>query len=161
RIRTSEVVLGPERAFGHRPRPILRVGFASDFHAGGMTDDRILAQACEALAAMEPDVLLFGGDFVSVRGADVARIGPSLAALTAPYGKFAVLGNHDLHADYVLIEDALDRAGIRLLSNENVRLPEPFGDVVICGLDDPHSGQPRADLAMDGVHGTRIVLMHS
>jgi uncharacterized protein len=161
RIRTSEITLGAERAVAHRPRPVLRLGFASDFHAGGMTDDRVLAAACDALAALQPDVLLLGGDFVSVRGADVDRIAPRLAAIPAPLGKFAVLGNHDLHADHARIEAALERAGVQILTNRNVRLPSPFGDVVICGLDDPTAGNPRADLAMDGVTGTRIVLMHS
>lgn len=161
RIRTSEITLGPDRAAAHRPRPVLRVGFASDFHAGGMTDSRVLADACAALAAMEPDILLFGGDFVSVRGADIERIAPRLAELSAPLGKFAVLGNHDLHADHELIEARLEHAGIRVITNRNVRLPEPFGDVVICGLDDATAGTPRPDLALDGVAGTRIVLMHS
>jgi predicted MPP superfamily phosphohydrolase len=161
RVRTSEITLGPEHAAAHRPRPVLRLGFASDFHAGGMTDNRILAEACSALTAMQPDVLLFGGDFVSVRGGDIERIAPRLADIPAPLGKFAVLGNHDLHADHERVEAALEDAGIRVLTNRNVRLPEPFGDVVICGLDDATAGNPRADLALDGVSGTRIVLMHS
>lgn len=161
RVRTSEVALSPVRADGHRPRPVLRIGFASDFHAGGMTDDRVLADACAALTAMRPDLLLFGGDFVSVRGADVERIAPRLAAIPAPLGKFAVLGNHDLHADHMRIESRLELAGIRVITNRHVRLPEPYADVAICGLDDATAGTPRADLALDGVSGTRIVLMHS
>lgn len=161
RVRTSEITLSPQRATAHRPRPVLRVGFASDFHAGGMTDARILDEACAALTAMQPDVLLLGGDFVSVRGADIQRVAPRLAKIPAPLGKFAVLGNHDLHADHARVESELERAGIRILTNRNVRLPDPYGDVVVCGLDDAMCGTPRADLAMDGVSGTRIVLMHS
>jgi predicted MPP superfamily phosphohydrolase len=161
RIRTSEITLSPARAKDHRPRPALRVGFASDFHAGAMTDDRVLAEACAALTAMRPDVLLLGGDFVSVRGADVKRIAPRLAAIPAPLGKFGVLGNHDIHADHALIETCLERAGIRIITNRHVRLPAPYDDVAICGLDDAMAGTPRPDLALDGVSGTRIVLMHS
>src|SRR4051812_37827318 len=36
----------------------LRIAFASDFHAGATTDDRLLAAACATLDAFEPDVLL-------------------------------------------------------------------------------------------------------
>src|SRR4051812_9168144 len=76
RLRVSTTHVATARAPLFPNRPELRVAFASDFHAGGMTDDRRLAEACEALAEMKPDVLLLGGDFVSVRGADVRRIAP-------------------------------------------------------------------------------------
>lgn len=160
-IRTSEITLSPERTATHQPRPVLRIGFASDFHAGAMTDERVLAAACDALTDMRPDLLLFGGDFVSVRGADAKRIAPRLAAIPAPLGKFAVLGNHDIRSDHALIEACLERAGIHVITNRHVRLPAPFEDIAICGLDDVMAGTPRADLALDGVSGTRIVLMHS
>lgn len=161
RLRTTTVAVTPRCAPIHPSRPDLRIAFASDFHAGGMTDSRVLAEACDALAAMRPDVLLLGGDFVSVRGTDVARIAPLLEAIPAPFGKFAVLGNHDLHADHATIQSHLELAGIRVLTNERVRLGAPFDDVFVCGLDDSTEGKPRADLALDGVEGTRIVLMHS
>lgn len=142
-------------------RPPLRVAFASDFHAGGMTDQRLLADACDLLAELEPDLLLLGGDYVTARGADVHRLAPLLAEIQAPLGKFGILGNHDLHANPSVITGALEHAGVRILSNECAALPGAFADVSICGLDDPTRGRPRGDLAMDGSSGTRIVLMHS
>lgn len=145
-----------------RPGAPLRIAFASDFHAGGFTDPRILAEACEMLAAMNPDVLLLGGDYVSVRGADIRRLAPLIAEIPAPYGKFGVLGNHDLRANYGVIVAALERAGVHVMTNEHVQLGGPFADVSICGLDDATYGAPRGDLAMDGATGTRrVVLMHS
>jgi hypothetical protein len=105
--------------------------------------------------------LLLGGDFVSVRASYIDRLAPLLAAIDAPFGKFAVLGNHDLRADHRLVVTSLERAGIRMITNQHVTLAAPFEDVSICGLDDPTRGDPRADLALDGVDGTRIVLMHS
>jgi predicted MPP superfamily phosphohydrolase len=142
-------------------RPPLRIGFASDFHAGATTHPELLADACNALAAFEPDVLLLGGDFVSVRASYIDRLAPLLAAIDAPFGKFGVLGNHDLRADHRLVVTELEAAGVRMITNEHVTLAAPFSDVTICGLDDPTRGTPRADRALDGVGGTRIVLMHS
>lgn len=144
-------------------RPPLRVAFASDFHAGPTTSGRTLEMACEALAALEPHVLLLGGDFVSVRAADVDRLAPLLEAIPAPLGKFAVLGNHDLRANSPIIVERLERAGITMLTNAHSTLASPFDDVTICGLDDALRGDPRADEAMDGAPdgGTRIVLMHA
>jgi predicted MPP superfamily phosphohydrolase len=139
----------------------LRIAFASDFHAGSTTDDALLAEACRALEALDPDVLLLGGDFVSVRAADIARIAPLLAKIDAPYGKYAVLGNHDLRSNYPEVVAALEGAGIRVLRNAHVTLAKPYADVSICGLDDATRGHPRADLALDGAEGVRVVLMHS
>ena len=57
---------------------------------------------------------------------------------------------------------ALEAAGIEVLINENRRLPAPFQDLWVCGLDDYLTGevdvqQPR----LSGADGTRIVLMHA
>jgi predicted MPP superfamily phosphohydrolase len=142
-------------------RPPLRIAFASDFHAGATTHPELLVDACNALAAFEPDVLLLGGDFVSVRASYMDRLAPLLAAIDAPFGKFAVLGNHDLRADHRHVVAELEAAGVRMVTNTNVTLAAPFRDITICGLDDPTRGAPRADRALDGVEGTRIVLMHS
>jgi predicted MPP superfamily phosphohydrolase len=143
---------------GRRP---LRLAFASDFHAGATTHPKLLAAACDALAEFEPDVLLLGGDFVSVRASYIDQIAPLLARVPAPLGKFAVLGNHDLRANHALVTSALQQVGIRMLTNCYQRLDVPFDDVTICGLDDATRGLPRPDLSLDPVPGRRIVLMHS
>lgn len=159
RLRTTSMVIQADPQL-RREAP-LRIAFASDFHAGTTTGNALLAEACRALEALEPDVVLFGGDFVSVRAADIHRLAPHIARINAPYGKFGVLGNHDLRSNYQEVIDALGAAGVRILSNSRVTLPKPHADVTICGLDDMTRGHPRADLALDGAEGTRIVLMHS
>jgi predicted MPP superfamily phosphohydrolase len=139
----------------------LRIAFASDFHAGPTTDARALRRACAAIAELQPDVLLLGGDFVSYHAADIDLIAPLLEAIDAPFGKFAVLGNHDLRSNAARIVDTLERSGIRMITNARETLAAPFDDVTICGLDDPTRGEPRPDIALDGAEGIRIVLMHS
>jgi predicted MPP superfamily phosphohydrolase len=140
--------------------PVLRLAFASDFHAGPTTDPKRLEEACTALAELAPDVLLLGGDFVSVRAAYIDQVASRLADIHPPLGKFAVLGNHDLRANYPLIVDALEKAGVEMLTNRHVRLPAPFDDIGLYGLDDAIFGRPDAG-ALDGATGTKIVLMHS
>ncbi|MBC7671690.1 MAG: metallophosphoesterase [Polaromonas sp.] len=138
----------------------LRVAFASDFHAGATTSARVLANACAALDALAPDVLLLGGDFVSVRADDIHALAPLLAKVHAPLGKFGVFGNHDLRANRGVLVDALAAAGVRMLVNEVVRLPAPHDDVRIVGLDDPIRGAPRGEV-LDAADGVRILLMHA
>jgi predicted MPP superfamily phosphohydrolase len=163
RLRTVEHMIDLGRLAADPSRAPLRLAFASDFHAGATTDPRMLAAACDALAAFEPDVLLLGGDFVSVRASYVNRLAPRLAAINPPLGKFAVLGNHDLRANHALVTAALVGAGVRMLTNTYHALPQPFEDITLCGLDDATRGDPRPDLSLDAAtgKGKRIVLMHS
>jgi uncharacterized protein len=139
----------------------LRVAFASDFHAGPMTSDRVLARAADTLAATQPDLLLLGGDFVSLRSHYIARVARRLGEIPALAGRFAVLGNHDHWAGGGEVTGALERAGIEVLTNANRRLPTPFEDVTVCGLDDHIAGYPDAVRAFAGAGRVRLLLMHS
>ncbi len=140
--------------------PPLRLAFASDFHAGPTTDERVFRAACDSLNALSPDVILLGGDFISVRANDIEQLESYLTELRAPLGTFGVWGNHDLRANLPVISEAMSDAGVRMLMNESVRLPAPHGDVVIVGLDDPILGTPRGEL-LDEPSGTRVLLMHA
>ena len=156
-VHVDEHQLIVSRPSGARP---LRVAFASDFHAGATTAERVLESACAQLEALEPDVLLLGGDFVSVRADDIHALAPLLARVKAPFGKFGVFGNHDLRANRPVIAEAMAGAGVRMLVNEVVQLAAPHGDVSIIGFDDPIRGAPRGEL-LDAVDGVRIILMHA
>ena len=141
--------------------PPLRVGFATDFHSGPTTHPEVIERACRALAEAKPDVLLLAGDFVDLHARHIDRLVPLLAAIPAPLGRFAVLGNHDLMGDDAYVTERLEAACIQVLTNRSVRLPPPHDDVWLCGLDDPTRGEARADCALDGAPYVRVVLMHS
>ncbi|HUF26053.1 MAG TPA: metallophosphoesterase [Gemmatimonadaceae bacterium] len=142
-------------------RPPLRLVFASDFHAGPTTDPRLIARACTLIEQERPDLLLLGGDLVSFRAAYVEPLAERLGSLRPPLGTFAVLGNHDLVTDVSSFVERLERRGIEVLVNENVRLAPPFDDVWVCGFDDATRGRPDAERAFAGATGTRIVLAHA
>jgi len=144
---------------GHAPE--LRVGFAADFHAGPTTSHEVLRNAARALEAEAPDLLLLGGDFVSLRPEYVDRVAPLLARIPAPLGRYAVLGNHDYWAGSERVAAALRDAGVELLTNRCATLPEPFADVSVCGLDDHGSGQPDGNAALSGSGPVKLVLMHA
>jgi predicted MPP superfamily phosphohydrolase len=146
------------------PHP-LRIGFASDFHAGPTTDPAMFDALLAALQRERPDVLLLGGDYVSFDAANVARLSAYLAAFarTAPLGVYAVLGNHDVWNGRAPIEAALRAGGIDVLVNRSAALPAPFGAVSVCGIDDPWTGAPSAadTFAGTGAGALRLYLMHS
>ncbi|HEY0997207.1 MAG TPA: metallophosphoesterase [Gemmatimonadaceae bacterium] len=148
------------RVPGWRGAP-LRIAFASDFHAGPTTHPKHLAEACDAIAATTPDILLLGGDFVQEEAVDIGDLAFRLGAIPAPLGKLAVLGNHDFTSGGEGVARRLRLAGIDVLQNAAVRLPLPEVDAWVCGLDDFDEGHPDAVRALDGTTGVRIVLMHS
>jgi predicted MPP superfamily phosphohydrolase len=141
--------------------PPLRVAFASDFHGGPGTHPATIRRACRLLAESKPDLLLLGGDFVSFHARHVAGVVDAIDGIPAPLGKLAVLGNHDLIADDAYLVRRLAAIGVRTLVNENVRLPAPFTDLWVCGLDNTEQGAPDGSRALAGADGVRLILMHS
>jgi predicted phosphodiesterase len=139
----------------------LRIAFAADFHAGPTTSVAVFERAVQLLADARPDLVLFGGDFVSLRAEYARRLVPLLQHIPAPLGRFAVLGNHDYWTDAGLVREHLRTAGVRVLTNEHVQLPAPFERVALCGLDDHTSGEPDAASAFADPAPVRIVLMHA
>ena len=142
-------------------RTPLRVAFVSDLHAGPLTDPRLLDAAVRRIAEAAPDLLLLGGDYVSLDHGDVSQLASLLAGLKPSLGIFGVLGNHDLWQDDVAISKALTEAGVRLLVNEEHRLPEPHAHIVLYGMDEPGTGSPKSPSTQLGDGDIRLVLMHS
>jgi predicted MPP superfamily phosphohydrolase len=124
-----------------RRREPLRLVFASDLHMGPLTPPRLLDNAFQLMIDARPDVLVLGGDYVflDVTPAMARDLEARVAAVPART-KVAVLGNHDLWTEHGLIEDALERAGARVLVNEAVCLPAPHHEIAIVGLDEPWTG---------------------
>jgi predicted MPP superfamily phosphohydrolase len=145
---------------GRRP---LRIAFASDLHIGPLTPAPLLDEAFARIAEARPDVLALGGDYVSleVTPAIAARLEALVAA--APVAtKVAVLGNHDLWTRHDVIERALTAGGARVLLNETIKLPPPYDDVALVGLDDPWTGEVDADRAFAGADTpVKVVLAHA
>lgn len=142
--------------------PPLRILLLSDTHAGGPDMpvarlSRIVAQA----NALRPDLIVLSGDYVSHKLLRTTVVSPEAA--TAPFGRlrsrlgtFAVLGNHDHWHDSREMVAALQRAGVRVLSNRHV----VTGGVTVAGVDDLHTGHADLPGALDGVRpGLPIVLV--
>lgn len=139
----------------------LRIAFASDFHAGPLTDPRLLDAVQNTIAGFAPHVLLLGGDFVSLHHRHITGLAARLRELNAPAGKFGVFGNHDLWGDHAFIQAQLESAGVQMLVNQAIRLAAPYERFHVCGLDEPGVGRPDADQTFADTGPHRLLLMHS
>ena len=125
-------------------------------------EDR-LERLVDAVNARRPDLVLLLGDYIDpeVRfGSAVAprAVASRLAALRAPRGVVAVLGNHDWHNDGPGMRAALRAAGIPVLENE----ARDAGGVWVAGLEDSRYRAPDAARALRDVPAGApvIVLSH-
>ena len=113
----------------------VRAVHLSDLHLDDRTSIEWLQFLMRRIAAEQPDLILFSGDFTATR-APYRNPQPVLdlfAALDAPMGKFAVRGNHDRRGAAGKAADLMKQAGFRVLENEAVELQTPSGEPVIVG----------------------------
>ncbi len=110
----------------------LRVGYITDLHHSEFVGLDDIQRAVALVAAERPDLVLFGGDYVSygdVRYADPCA--EALAVLQAPLGVFAVLGNHD---DDRSVPDALRRRGIAVLRDASTAITKNGDTITLAGI---------------------------
>jgi predicted MPP superfamily phosphohydrolase len=144
--------------------PRLRLGFVSDLHLGPTTPRRLLDHAFDRLAESDLDVLLLGGDYVSLEATDEkAQQLATLVTRVPARRKLAVLGNHDLWSRHAILESALRGVGVDVLCNESRTFDGPHQEIALVGLDDPWTGTLDTATAFRNV-GTPeaiVILCHS
>lgn len=103
----------------------------SDIHLGSFKNDtQILEAAIKRIGELQPDLLVLTGDIFNNFGEEINGFEPYLANLSARYGKYAILGNHD-YGDYYewpdpvskknnlnQIKNGIKNAGFNLLLNQ-------------------------------------------
>jgi uncharacterized protein len=104
------------------PPPLegLRIGFLTDIHHSQTVPAADVVRAVAMVSALKPDLIVLGGDYVTFgdRGY-VEPVAELLGPLNAPYGVFAILGNHD---DDREMPAALTRQRIQVLRDARTRL---------------------------------------
>jgi predicted MPP superfamily phosphohydrolase len=161
-VRRTAIEL-PGMPSGARP---VTIALLSDFHPAepNMPPQRLAGIVAE-VNALNPDVTVLAGDFVSDPGLGLepysapAAIAP-LGKLRARLGVFAVLGNHDNWGHRVAVQRELARQGVTVLNN-SARLAGPLA---IGGLDDAVTDHARLGAtlaAMEKLRGGRVLVSHS
>lgn len=118
------------------PIPLLRLprtldGYTiaqiSDIHIGSLVNDYELGQAEELIRRTRADLIVITGDMIDHDATYIPRLGVfarRLAELGARDGVVAIPGNHDYYADVDRILATTADAGVRVLRNEGLVIPD-------------------------------------
>jgi predicted MPP superfamily phosphohydrolase len=129
----------------------LKIVQFSDVHLGFHFDDKAMKNLVEAISSQSPDIICFTGDIVDNDSDAMIKAIPDLSSLQAPFGKFAVLGNHDYWGQPVEIRRMLQESGFTVLQNSHVILRKQDSMIAIVGLENLLHGTPDLEKALEGV----------
>jgi predicted MPP superfamily phosphohydrolase len=118
--------------------PALRLVQIADMHLGRTSRPRVWKRVLEVVRAARPDVLVATGDLLD---ASDSFLDPWLARLrdiVPPFGKFAVLGNHEFYPGLARSQELLTAGGFTILRGDTVRLGP---DILLAGVDDPEASR--------------------
>ncbi len=131
-IRTERVVIEspkiPEKIEG------ITIAQISDVHLGLIVRDGRLKRILAEVVRAKPDIVVSTGDLVDGQIDNLRGLGELLRAVDAPYGKFAVTGNHEFYAGLDQALRFTEKGGFTILRDKALTIA---GSVNIAGMDDP------------------------
>lgn len=141
------------------------IGVMADFHAGAWGNREVISDAITAMQQLKPDVITLLGDYVDgVRSHDGQHINNAmflfqkLGTLKAPFGVYAVLGNHDHWMDRAQITALLSKENIIVLIDNITTLDN---GLVLAGVDDYWEGNGNIRKTLAGVRSEQMVILLS
>ncbi|MFT3701741.1 MAG: metallophosphoesterase [Agriterribacter sp.] len=119
----------------------------TDVHAGSFSNAAGVQKGLDLVNAQQSDVILFTGDLVNNQASEMDRWIPAFAGLSAPMGKYSILGNHD-YGDYIqwettqakkdnlaMLKQVHNKIGFRLLLDESITLQKDGQSIVLLGVE--------------------------
>jgi predicted MPP superfamily phosphohydrolase len=104
----------------------------SDVHLGLIVREKRLKNIVALVEAEKPDLFVSTGDLVDAQINKMTGLAELLSQVRAPYGNYAVTGNHEYYAGLDQALDFTRKAGFRILRGEAVK----DGPITIVGVDD-------------------------
>ena len=146
-----------------------RIVHLTDLHYRPFTTIGEIEDAVSAASALQPDLVCLTGDYISMpmygdpRGSvgNISTCARALAQLRSRLGTIAVLGNHDVGTDPIVVAGVLHDHGIEVLRNRALPLDSDGSVLWIAGLDDGEYALADVARAMSAVRDRAPVIMLS
>lgn len=139
-----------------------RVAFLTDTHVASFMRRGFYREVVAQTMQFNPDLVLLGGDFVSLRRHIPLMAEVLLTGLSARDGVYAVLGNHDYWSDADSVIAAMTSRGVRFIINRSLMIKRGEDRLALLGIDEVYRGEPDIDAAFSGIpeHVPRLGLSH-
>ncbi|MGB0370203.1 MAG: metallophosphoesterase [Opitutales bacterium] len=115
----------------------LKIVQISDLHVGPHTSKPFLAKIQQTVLNQQPDLIVITGDQVDDFAHDIEHFNAAFKDLEAPCGVYAVIGNHDIYANWIPVKAGLESSGIQVLLNESKSIEKDGQRIWIAGTGDP------------------------
>lgn len=119
----------------------------SDIHSGSFDNVDAVRKGIDLANAQKSDLMVFTGDLVNNVATEMDPWIEHFATLSAPHGKFSILGNHD-YGDYVQwpseeakaknledLKEVHNKIGFRLLLNESLHIEKDGEKIALIGVE--------------------------
>lgn len=133
----------------------VRIVQLSDFHYDRFVDVHLITSAVAVANALQPDLVVLTGDFVTQRfrhdaksAQDAEPCAQILAGVRARLGIFAVLGNHDYYTDPDVVAEILSGRGFHVLRNQCFPVEQEGSRLWLAGVNDVVAGADNIELAL-------------
>ncbi|MDD3182980.1 MAG: metallophosphoesterase [Alphaproteobacteria bacterium] len=140
----------------------------SDVHVGPHLKRAFVQNIVDEVTTLAPDMIALTGDLADGKPENLTNDVAPFAALSAPFGKYYVTGNHEYYWGVDAWLDQVKTLGFRALINESVTFERQDGLLVVVGIPDvaaqrmPGAIQPSLAVATKNVSplATKILLSH-
>ncbi len=141
---------------------VIRIVFVSDLHISRLLPEGYFTGAVEKILALEPDIVLLGGDYIDGHTEDFDAALEKLAPLAA-LKNAVVMGNHDNFVSPYNVRDKLESMGFQVLDNSTVQFQIDGQKLTVAGLADYYTDFPGIQLTLSDVEKDDlcILLSHS
>jgi uncharacterized protein len=113
----------------------------SDLHTGMTIDREFVQRVVDRANALSPDLVALTGDLIDGPVESLRDDVAPLAQLRAPYGVYAVTGNHEYYAGVDAWIAEITKLGARYLRNELVTIRKGDAAFDLAGVDDHSADQ--------------------
>jgi uncharacterized protein len=140
-----------------------KIVFISDIHYGRHYGKKNLEKLVKKVNTLEPDIVIFGGDYVDHNRKLAPECFSILTQIQAKDGMYGVLGNHDsTRLMKPAVEAGMQSVNIKELDNQGFWVEKNGQRIKIVGVPDYNYGDPDGEKALgDDVNSTDFVVFVS
>jgi predicted MPP superfamily phosphohydrolase len=140
------------------------IAVLADLHHGPFVGIGFIHEAVRMANALSPDIVALVGDFAHKGTHTSEQLPPCLEALSqlrAPFGVFAVPGNHDMQNHGAVYREVIATTPLTDLTNRSMRLTASGEHLWLAGVDDLWWGKPNQTAALKDIPKRSAVVLLS